>query len=281
MLDLAQLTAFLEVAARGTVADAATALAYTGPGISQQIAKLEREVGTPLFDRVGGRLRLNAHGIRLVPLAQAMLDLAEQTANTMSAVPAAQTTVIAGFASAVRALVIPVLAHSTTSFDVREQEDDEALRDLGLGHNDVAIIQEYDGLITARSDRFTYTTLLRDRLRLVAPPQWRPTVTLTELADHGWLTNGTGTRCEQATGLILKKAGISPTITGHIGDNQTLIALVSAGHGATIVPELVLADATDEITIATQDLKVKRTILAVTRTATTKQHRALLRQLTQ
>jgi DNA-binding transcriptional LysR family regulator len=279
MLDLLQLRAFLEVAERGTIADAAVALSYSPPAVSQQISKLERELATPLFDRVGGRLRLNEAGIQLTTLAREMLDLAEHATFVVSSSPTDGRVVVAGFASALRALVIPVLPDAIGFVDIREMEDDDALRELSLGHVDVAIVQEYDGLPVARSDRFTYSTLLRDRLRLVAPPSRSRSVTLAQLGDDGWLTNGSGTRCEQATALILARAGISPTITGNITDNATLLALVSAGHGATIVPELVLADGVGAITVASQDLRVKRTISAVTRKAVTKRHRTLLRQL--
>jgi DNA-binding transcriptional LysR family regulator len=280
MLDLTQLQTFVEVVERGTISEAAIALAYTGPAVSQQIAKLERELDGALFDRVGGRLRLNERGKALLPLAHQMLDLAEQSQTVVAEAPEIDEIVIAGFASAIRALVVPLLKTSNLTIDVRESEDDDALRDLGLGHIDIAIIQEYDGMPLQRNKRFSYTTLLRDRLRLVTPKGHQKQVTLAELATTGWLTNGAGTRCEQATNAILANAGIVPEIRGHVADNHTLLALVQAGHGSTIVPELVLADAPRGLTVATQDLHVKRTILAVTRKATTKRHGPLLRSLT-
>ncbi len=283
MLDLVQLQAFREVAERGTVSEAARVLGYTGPAISLQIAKLERELEGPVFDRVAGRLRLNAKGRALVPLAHEMLDLADRTKVRVATTSDVAHIVVAGFASAIRALVIPMLqstpAREGSTVEVRESEDEDALRDLGLGHNDIAIVQEYDGLPTARNKRFTYTTLVRDRLRLVAPKGYRESVTLHDLATTGWLTNGAGTRCEAATSAILAKAGIEPTITGHAADNHTLLALVRARHGATIVPELVLAEGPRGLTISTQDLRVKRTILAVTRRTTTKQLEPVLREL--
>jgi DNA-binding transcriptional LysR family regulator len=284
MLDLTQLKAFVEVVERGTIADAATALDYTGPAVSQQIGKLERQLDGALFDRVGGRLRLNERGSALVPLAHQMLDLAEQTQTTVAEAPEIDRIVIAGFASAIRALVVPLLKASKANktnltIDVRESEDDDALRDLGLGHIDVAIIQEYDGMAPQRNQRFSYTTLLRDRLRLVTAKRHHERVTLAELATAGWLTNGAGTRCEEAINAVLANAGIVPEIRGHVADNHTLLALVRAGHGSTIVPELVLADAPRGLTVSTQDLQVKRTILAVTRKATTKRHGSLLRLL--
>jgi DNA-binding transcriptional LysR family regulator len=282
MLDLVQLQTFVEVVDRGTVADAAVALAYTGPAVSQQIAKLERQLGGPLFDRVGGRLQPNARGIALRPLALQMLDLAEQTGLTVADTETTKRLVVAGFASSIQTLVVPMLRSANLAnltIEVRESEDDDALRDLGLGHIDIAIVQEYDAMAIARNSRFTYTTLVRDRLRLVAPKFHPKSVTLHDLAASGWVTNGAGTRCERATNAILAGAGIEPLIRGHVADNRTLLALVHAGHGSTIVPELVLTDAPKDLTVASQDLRVKRTIIAVTREATTKLHTPVLRLL--
>ena len=189
---------------------------------------------------------------------------------------------IAGFASAIRALVLPMLTSGRvkrTTFEVREAEDETALRDLRLGQIDIAITQEYDASSVTRSDRLTYTPLLRDRLRLIAPSNYSPNVKLAQLAESGWLVNGSGTRCEEATQHVLKAAGIVPRITGHLADNATLLALVAAGHGASIAPELVLANAPANITIARVDLGTKRTILAVTRTSSTDLHADVLKQL--
>ena len=44
-LDLGRVRCFVEVAARGTVSAAADRLGYSGPAVSQQIAKLEKELG--------------------------------------------------------------------------------------------------------------------------------------------------------------------------------------------------------------------------------------------
>lgn len=281
--DTARLRAFLHVAERGTVASAAAALGYTAPAVSQQITKLEAQLGTSLFDRVGGRLRLSQRGETLLPVARQILDLSGQASQTTSSVPDRDRhVVIAGFASAIRFLVLPMLTSGRTkrmTFDVRESEDESALRDLRLGQVDIAITQEYDDAPIARSERLTYTPLLRDRLRLLAPPTYGPRVRLTELAEAGWLVNGAGTRCEEATQHVLKAAGIVPRITGRIADNATLLALVAAGHGATIAPELMIADGAHALTIATVDLGTHRTIFGVTRASTTASHADTLKRL--
>ena len=281
-LDTARLRAFVQVAERGTVAAAATALGFTAPAVSQQITKLEAQLGSLLFDRVGGRLRLSPGGERLLPIARELLDLTAQVPPAVRDAPIDRPVVIAGFASAIAAYVVPLLERASTRrtpFVIHEEEDRDALRDLGLGQVDLAIVQEYDGVPAPRSDRFRYTTLSTDRLRLLAPPHHPPSVQLRELATAAWLVNGAGTRCEQATQVVLRDAGIEPRITGRVSDNSTLLALVAAGHGATIAPELVIAGATIPITVARVDLHARRTILAVTRAGDAARHRELVRAL--
>jgi DNA-binding transcriptional LysR family regulator len=281
-LDTSRLRAFLQVAERGTVAAAARAMGYTAPAVSQQITKLEAQLGSSLFDRVGGRLRLNARGEGLVPIARQVLDLTRQVEHDPSALDRHRHVVIAGFASAISALVIPLLRTSLdppTTFEIREAEDESALRDLGLGQIDIALVQEYDGAPVARVERFDYTPLLTDRLRLLVPPSFSASVRLDDLATERWLLNGDGTRCEQATHQILTAAGITPRVAGHVADNATLLALVAAGHGVTIAPELVIAGAAAGLTVASAELGVRRRILGVTRTAATDLHADLLDQL--
>lgn len=168
--DTARLRAFVQVAERGTVAAAASALGYTAPAVSQQITKLEHQLGAPLFDRVGGRLRLSPAGDSLLPVAREMLELTGAAQRTAGAVERIPHIALAGFASSIRALVLPLLKSpiaKKVTFEVHEAEDEAALRDLRLGHVDIALVQEYDGARVTRSDRLAYTPLLSDRLRLL------------------------------------------------------------------------------------------------------------------
>lgn len=279
-IDSTRLRAFLHVAERGTVAAAADALGYTAPAVSMQIAKLEAQLGTAVFDRVNGRLRLSPAGERLRPLATQVLDLVDRAPSVAEGAPPTRPIVIAGFASALTEIVLPALrARDRPVVHLHEAEDGEALRELRLGSVDIAIVQEYDVVPVARDPRFAYTELVRDRLRLVAPPDVPARTGLAELAGRGWLVNGSGTRCEAATQEVLRRAGITPRITGRVADNQALLTLVAAGVGATIAPDLVVRRAHADVTVARADLGATRTIAAVTRTALADELRPLVDRL--
>ena len=277
-MDLVHLKSFAEVATRGTIAAAALAQGYTAPAVSQHIAKLEADIGMHVFDRVGGRVALTAAGSALLPIAFEMLDLEARGRATVKEPIDLPRVVFAGFASAISTLLIPRLGRlrELAAVEISEAEDTEALRDLGLGAVDVVLTQEYDGLPAEHNRRFTFTPLVSDRLTLILPPDMARTTTIDQLGDAPWLLNGRTTRCALATKRILHAAGIEPTIVGTIADNTTLLALVAAGQGVTVVPARVLDDCRHDVTVAAQNLGITRTIHAVTRAATTASLRRLL-----
>lgn len=61
-MELRQLRYFVAVAEREHISDAAAALDVAQSAVSRQIANLEKELGTPLFERVGRNVRLTAIG---------------------------------------------------------------------------------------------------------------------------------------------------------------------------------------------------------------------------
>lgn len=267
MVDLVQLRSFLEVHERGTVAAAAQALGYTPPAVTQQLAKLERSLGVSLFDRAGGRLSSTDAGRALAPVAQEMLALAAHAADVVHRAPPRQRVVVSGIASALSAIVVPELGslHELADVVLVEAEDAAALRELRLGHVEIAMIQEYPGDAASRDARLEHHVVATDALRLVLPPTWPPTTRLRDLHDLPWLVNGSGTRCEAATTRVLAKARLDASISADVSDNELLLRLVAEGYGATIVPDLVLASTGADVTVATERLGVSRSLLAVTR----------------
>jgi DNA-binding transcriptional LysR family regulator len=69
-----QLQVFVQVALHGSVRAAAAHLHLTQPAASLALAEMERLLGVPVFARERGRLRLNARGRELLPLAQELLE---------------------------------------------------------------------------------------------------------------------------------------------------------------------------------------------------------------
>ncbi|WP_116947780.1 LysR family transcriptional regulator [Jiangella endophytica] len=78
-MELRQLAYFVAIADEGGFARAAEVLHVGQPAVSQQLRRLERELGVVLFDRTTRRVRLTAEGDRLLPEARAVLAAADRT----------------------------------------------------------------------------------------------------------------------------------------------------------------------------------------------------------
>jgi DNA-binding transcriptional LysR family regulator len=75
-MELRDLVAFREVARHASFSQAAARLGYVQSTISAQIQSLERDIGAPVFDRLGRSVSLTAAGRALLPHAEEMLELA-------------------------------------------------------------------------------------------------------------------------------------------------------------------------------------------------------------
>ncbi len=273
-LDTGRIRCFVEVAERGTVAAAADALGYSGPAVSQQVSKLEGELGVQLFDRVGGRLRLSEVGRRFKAEAHRVLDAMERARGALAEESTHLATVkVVGFPSSVSQLVAPlfgVLGDPKTNprVTVGEVEDAAGLRELGLGHADITIAQEYSHLNHDRNERFDYHHLLVDPLRLVTPTRFRSVSSLSELCADPWVISGAGTPCEAATLQACTNAGFEPQVIGQVTEHATTLALVGARAAIALVPQLCLSKKVAGTRVSELDVGIKREIYAVTRSST-------------
>src|SRR4051812_33839716 len=107
MLEPRRMLTFREVARRGSFSRAAEALALTQPAVSQQVAALEREVGTPLLMRRPGGLSLTEAGELLLGHAEALSErLRAADAQLTELVAARERKLTVGaFASALATIV--------------------------------------------------------------------------------------------------------------------------------------------------------------------------------
>jgi DNA-binding transcriptional LysR family regulator len=84
---LSAVKAFVAVATLGSTIEAAGTLGFSQSAVSRQVADFERYVGTTLFARGQGGLRLNSAGREVLPLAMEVLRLAQSMTTTAAAEP--------------------------------------------------------------------------------------------------------------------------------------------------------------------------------------------------
>src|SRR6476469_9800270 len=124
-------------------------LGTTTSTVSQQVAALARDAGTPLVEPDGRRVRLTPAGRRLAE--HAVVILAAVDAALLDLAPGARphgTVRVAGFATAVRRSLLPAVVHLREAEpDLRpvvlEHEPDEALALLAADDIDLALTYDY------------------------------------------------------------------------------------------------------------------------------------------
>ena len=243
MLDLARLRVLAAVARTGSITAAAKDLHYTQPSVSHHIARLEKETGAALLQRVGRGVRLTPAGELLAERAMEIIGRVDAAAAELSAHVglSAGKVRLAGFSSAMSTLVpaaAAVLAdtHPGLELSLTDTHPPEALRLLRTGKADVAVVFRYDES-PPEEPGIRLHHLLDDPTYLVTPGP-SATGALEAHRDARWVAG-----CERCQGHLLNlcaRAGFTPDIAYSTDDMVVMQSLVAAGMGVTILPGLAL-----------------------------------------
>ncbi|MEV7536804.1 LysR family transcriptional regulator [Streptomyces hydrogenans] len=287
MLDVRRLRILQHLAAYGTVAATAEALHLTPPAVSQHLAALQKEAGTPVVEKQGRTLRLTAAGELLVAHAEIILaELAAAESGLASLRSGRRGIVrITAFASAARTLVVPLwqrLADTDTapelSLRLSVQEPDQALDELHKRSTDLALVHSYTVLPRSFPAAYEQTLLMEEpvllalHLRQADELGLRPgrPVDLSRTADMPWLTPGPETSCYEMIQRACGAAGFVPDIRARSSDFAVLAALVAAGAGMALIPRMALPDATELLSLHPLLHPVSRSVFTVSRAGTSK-----------
>ncbi|MPY99296.1 MAG: LysR family transcriptional regulator [Actinophytocola sp.] len=250
MLEVRRLRLLWELSRHGTIAATARVCSLTPSAVSQQLALLEREVGSPLLLRDGRRLVLTEAARVLVEHTEqvlADLEAAEAGVAELSSTVQGVLT-IAAFPTAARALVPAAIArcraeHPGLRLRLTEQgQVAGAIDALKAGDVDVALVYSYNLLPRVRVPGVTTEKLLTEPLLAALPASGRPDgpIALGELAEHQWIAaqrdDDLRVMLERACGL----AGFAPALDFTSSDYTVIFALVEAGLGVSLVPRLAL-----------------------------------------
>jgi DNA-binding transcriptional LysR family regulator len=251
MLDVRRLRVLRELAARGTIAATADALGYTAPAVSQQLAALEREAGVELLERNGRRRRLTPAGEELVARTEGILRELEaaEAALERTTTHVAGVLRCAAFPSAHRMLLPPAVAalavrHPDLQVSTRELEPEDSIPALKLGELELVLAQEYAFAPTPADPALERTDLLDDPVSVALPaahPHARPDegpLDLAALENDPWVAGRAGSFCHLVVIHSARSAGYEPRLAHITNDFSVSYALVAAGAGVALVPEL-------------------------------------------
>jgi DNA-binding transcriptional LysR family regulator len=251
------LSVFQAVARHGSITSAATALGYTQSAVSRQIAVLEAELATQLFDRQPRGVALTEEGRTLLPHAEAILDRLSVARRDLAALRNLDggRLRIGAFPTAVAALVPRALAafrnaHSGVDLSLVEGRTPALLERLLSGDADVAVV-------SAPPDRppdvarFALRHLLDEQL-LVAVARHhrladRGTVRLAELSDDPFIV-GSAT-AEETLMRASFPPGFRPRVDIVAADWTGKLGCVAAGLGVALIPALAIRATPVDITL--------------------------------
>jgi DNA-binding transcriptional LysR family regulator len=267
VLDVRKLRLLRELAHRGTIAAVAEALSYTASAVSQQLSALEREAGVPLLERTGRRVVLTPAAHALVQHTETILAVLEQAATDLAGSRTGLTGAlrIGAFPSAVRTILSPALValsreHPGLELMVTELDPSTVPAALRAGALDVALVQAYD-YVPAEPDPALDTEPLFEETVYLAAPTAGP---LRARRDASWIVGTPGTLCHTMTVRACQAAGFTPRVRHHADDFGTVLALVAAGQGVALVPELGVVSPAAEVVLTPLPTR-RRTRLAYRR----------------
>ncbi|GAA2158021.1 LysR family transcriptional regulator [Actinomadura napierensis] len=287
MLDVRRLRILQHLAAYGTVAATAEALHLTPPAVSQHLAALQKEAGTPVVEKVGRTLRLTAAGELLVAHAEIILAELAAAESGLAALQTGRHGIvrIAAFPSAARTLIAPLWqrladtdASPAPSLRLSVLEPEEALDQLRKRSTDLAVVHSYTVLPRNFPAACEQAVLMEEPVLLALHPRQAEALRLTagqpadlsRLSDVPWLTPGPETSCQEMIQRACGTAGFVPDVRACSSDFSVLTALVAAGAGAALIPRMALPETSAALSLHPLVHPVSRTIYTVSLAGTAK-----------
>ena len=243
-----RLRLLVELRRLGSMAAVGDELGTTTSTVSQQLAALAREVGVALHEPDGRRVRLTPAGRRLSEHAVRILAAVEAARVDLDpAGEPAGTVRVAGFATAVRQSLLPVVAdlaqsHPQVELRIAEHEPADAARMLASDEVDLVLTYDYDLAPATADDRFVSTPLWTAPWGLgvpVAGADLRDEDALATFARFGgtpWIVNSRNTADEQVVRVLSSMAGVVPQVTHQVDSLDLVQDLIAAGLGIGLLP---------------------------------------------
>lgn len=247
-METRRLRLLVELSRLGSMRAVADALDVTTSTVSQQIAALADEVGAALIEPEGRRVRLTPAGRRLAAHAVRILAAVESARVDLDpgAEPAG-TLRVAGFATAIRRSLLPIIAeladsHPRVRVVVHEHEPAEAFELLAADDVDLALTYDYN-LAPATVDPavepvplWTAAWGLGVPDRAAGAHPGGAVATFRRFRDHDWIVNSRNTADEDVIRVLASMAGFEPRITHQVDTLELVGDLIVAGLGVGMLP---------------------------------------------
>jgi LysR family hydrogen peroxide-inducible transcriptional activator len=244
-MELHQLEYLVALAEEGSFTRAAERLAIAQPSLSQQIQKLEREIGQPLFDRLPRGVTATEAGQNLLIHARRILaqieDAKRQAGEQRGAVSGALTI---GAIPTIAPYLLPEVMkafaadHPDVRLELVEDVTARLLEQLDHGRLDFAVMSDADpgrSLILEEIGREPLLLLLPEKHRLAK----RRAIAWADIHDDHFLILHEMHCLTGQVMLFCRPQGLKPTIAARGAQLSTLAEMISAGLGVSVVPTMM------------------------------------------
>lgn len=249
-----------EVERLGTIAAAADALHLTPQGVSMQLAALEREVRLPLTERRGRRVALTSAGKLLARHGRSIVDQVGVAAMEVAALREgiAGTYRLAAFPTAARSFVARTWRQlveepaSGPALRLVELEPIDSLPALAAGDVDLAVTHSYSNIAPMTHAGVQAMQIGREEVFLAVPRDPKSggqTARLADYANEDWIVPHHRWSCYQMIERACGLAGFSPHAVAEATDFSAQLALVAAGVGVALIPELGCVAVPEQVTL--------------------------------
>ena len=248
-MEVHQLRYFVSVAELGSFSRASRICRVAQPSISQQIQKLERELGCQLFERLGRRIQLTDGGRSLLPRARAILDQLQEIPQSLEGDKKnGHGRLVVGAIPTIAPFLLPpairALSDLYPAIDlcVREDLTERLLDALLEGEIDLAVTST-----PVRREGLEVTILRRDPFVVAVAKDHalaeRTSVSLSELVGLPTILLDELHCLGRQVGEVCRAMRTNCRVVCQASQLDSLLRMVGLGLGVAIVPEMAARDA--------------------------------------
>lgn len=246
-LSLQKLRSFVAVSEERNFLRAAQKLGITQPTLSAQIRELEADLDVQLLNRTTRQVQLTIEGDRFLQRTRRILadiDVAVDEAKQLASLQHGRVS-IASTPSAAATFLPVAIAKFQEVFPeiiVHLREDVAPAVDnmVRMGIADFGIGPKLD-----MSSDLSFVSLIKERFMAVVPPGHvlvdRAHVTLEDLVAHKLIPTRQGSGIQDLVDAELRGRGMAPDPSLELMSRETVVAMVEAGLGVALLPELTLS----------------------------------------
>lgn len=241
-MEITQLQYFLSIARVGSFTKAADKCYVSQPAISQQIARLEQELGMPVFERQGRQVKLTDAGKILRQRAEQIMSLLEDAKREITDDGETGQLVVGAIPTIAPYLLPQILqsfhrTHPQARLEVVEVVTEELLRNCELGEIDVGLLA-----LPVETKYLEAEELFEEELLLVVPAEHRlatqKTIKVRSIAAEPFILLNDAHCLSGNVSDFCSLQSFQPIETGRTNQLATVQQLVSLGQGVSFVPQM-------------------------------------------